>query len=196
MPRLFPTLLPKRELSEKEFGRLFHKCRKPFIIVANSYIHNQVAAEDLVNDSFVKLWEKRSEIQTENFEAYLFQIVIRKCLDYLKSESSKTKIKENIYQNTSRMISYEINSLLGCDPSYIYTGEIERLFRECINNMPKQTREIFLASRMMDKTYREIAEEHGLTVRQVTSEMQSALASLRHAMKDYLPLLLIFNHLL
>lgn len=189
----FSGLSSRKELSETEFGRLFHQCRKPFVIVANSYVHDLEVAEDLVNDSFVKLWEKRSEILTDNFEAYLFQIVIRRCLDHLKSEHTQSRIRQNLHQAKYRMLAYEINSLSGCDPNRLYAHEIERLYQECIAQMPTLSREVFLANRIQNKTYKEIAEEQGISVRQVTTEIQNALACLRRALKDYLPILLLLD---
>lgn len=187
-----PEKLPhKRVLGEEEFGRLFNKCRIPFTTVANSYVHDAAVAEDLVNDSFVRLWEKRNEILTENFEAYLFQIVIRKCLDFLRSEQTQTKIRQNIHDTSYRMLTYEINSLESCDPGRLYASEVETLFRECIDHMPSITREVFLANRFRNMTYQEIAEERGMSVRQVTTEMQTALQLLRRTLKDYLPLALM-----
>lgn len=187
-----PEKLPhKRVLGEEEFGRLFNKCRIPFTTVANSYVHDAAVAEDLVNDSFVRLWEKRNEIHTDNFEAYLFQILVHKCLDYLKSEQTQTKIRQNIHDTSYRMLTYEINSLESCDPGRLYASEVETLFRECIDHMPSITREVFLANRFRNMTYQEIAEERGMSVRQVTSEMQTALQLLRRTLKDYLPLALL-----
>lgn len=181
----------KRVLGEEEFGRLFHKCRGLFVTVANSYVHDRPIAEDLVNDSFVRLWEKRGEIITENFEAYLFQILVRKCLDYLRSEQTQTKIRQNIHDTSYRMLTYEINSLESCDPGRLYASEVEALFRDCMDRMPDITREVFLANRFGNKTYQEIAEELGLSVRRVTTEMQTALQLLRRTLKDYLPLALM-----
>ena len=187
-----PEKLPhKRVLGEEEFGRLFNKCRIPFTTVANSYVHDAAVAEDLVNDSFVRLWEKRNEIHTDNFESYLFQIVIRKCLDFLLSDHTQTKIRQNIHDTSYRMLTYEINSLESCDPGRLYASEVETLFRECIDHMPSITREVFLANRFRNMTYQEIAEERGMSVRQVTSEMQTALQLLRRTLKDYLPLALM-----
>lgn len=187
-----PEKLPhKRVLGEEEFGRLFNKCRIPFTTVANSYVHDAAVAEDLVNDSFVRLWEKRNEILTENFEAYLFQIVIRKCLDFLRSEQTQTKIRQDIHHANSRMLMHEINSLESCDPGRLYASEVEALFRDCMDRMPDITREVFLANRFRNMTYQEIAEERGMSVRQVTSEMQTALQLLRRTLKDYLPLALM-----
>ena len=187
-----PEKLPhKRVLGEEEFGRLFNKCRIPFTTVANSYVHDAAVAEDLVNDSFVRLWEKRNEILTENFEAYLFQIVIRKCLDFLRSEQTQTKIRQDIHHATSRLLMHELNSLESCAPGRLYASEVAALFRDCMDRMPDITREVFLANRFGNKTYQEIAEELGLSVRRVTTEMQTALQLLRRTLKDYLPLALM-----
>lgn len=186
------TDLPSRKkLSIEEFERLFAKCRPLFVTIANSYVHDSVVAEDLVNDSFMRLWEKRNELQTGNFEAYTFQIVVRRCLDHLKSEQTQSQIRQNIHKTNYRMLMYEVNSLESCDPNKLYETEVETLFRECIERMPSITREVFLANRFRNKTYQEIAAEYDLSVRQVTSEIQSALQSLRQALKDYLPVLLL-----
>lgn len=185
------SLSHKRVLSEEEFGRLFNKCRAPFVTIADSYVHDRAIAEDLVNDSFVRLWEKRAEMQTDNFEAYLFQIVIRKCLDYLRSEQTQTKIRQNIHKSNYRMLMYEINSLESCNPGELYASEVETIFRECMERMPTLTREVFTAHRFHNKTYQEIAEEQGISVRQVTAEIQSALHLLRILLKDYLPAVMI-----
>lgn len=71
-------------------------------------------------------------------------------------------------------------------------NEILDIFRAELDKMPARTREIFLASRVEHLTYAEIAERFGISVRRVTSEIQSALQLLRRALKDFLPLCLLF----
>ena len=68
-----------------------------------------------------------------------------------------------------------------------------------MSKMPELTKMVFSKSRNEGKTYAEIAEECGISVRQVTSEIQKALAILRNALKDYMPtflLALYINNLL
>ena len=65
--------------------------------------------------------------------------------------------------------------------------------------MPELTRIVFMKSRDEGKTYAEIAKECGISQRQVTSEIQKALALLRTDLKDYIPaslLLLCLSNLL
>jgi len=53
-----------RDLTEEEFGRIFSRCRQMFVKIANSYIHDDSAAEDIVNECFIRMWEKRATLNT------------------------------------------------------------------------------------------------------------------------------------
>lgn len=184
--------ISKRTLSEEEFGNLFMRCRPLFIKIANSYIHDSQAAEDITDDSFIRLWEKRGEISTENYEAYAFRSVINRCLDHLKSVQIQTAAQQDIHDSASRMQMYDIMSLQSCNPDALFATEVESLFRKCVEDMPGITRKVFIANRFRGMTYKEISEDLGIPVRQVTTHMQYALRLLRHELKDYLVMLVFF----
>ena len=179
-----------RNLTEEEFGRIFSRCRQMFVKIANSYVHDDSAAEDIVNECFIRMWEKRDELKTENYESYAFKSIINRCLDHLKVENNRTRIQKNIYETSSRMQSYEINSLESLNPERLFADEINSIVANCLKRMPDVTRKVFLASRIDEKTYGEISEIYGIPVRQVTSHIQFALKTLRNSLRDYLPLIL------
>lgn len=179
-----------RDLTEEEFGRIFSRCRQMFVKIANSYVHDDSAAEDIVNECFIRMWEKRATLNTENYESYAFKSIINRCLDYLKVENNRTRIHKNFYETGSRMRTYEINSLNSLDPEHLFADEINTLVDNCLKRMPDVTRKVFLASRIDEKTYGEISEIYGIPVRQVTSHIQFALRALRYSLKDHLPLIL------
>lgn len=181
-----------RNLTEEEFGRIFSRCRQMFVKIANSYVHDDSAAEDIVNECFIRMWEKRDELKTENYESYAFKSIVNRCLDHLKVENNRTRIQKNIYETNSRMQSYEINSLESLNPERLFADEINTLVEHCLKRMPEVTRKVFLASRIDEKTYGEISEIYGIPVRQVTSHIQFALKALRNSLKDYLPIILAF----
>lgn len=181
-----------RNLTEEEFGRIFSRCRQMFVKIANSYVHDDSAAEDIVNECFIRMWEKRKELKTENYESYAFKSIVNRCLDHLKVENNRTRIQKNIYETNSRMQSYEINSLESLNPERLFADEINTLVEHCLKRMPEVTRKVFLASRIDEKTYGEISEIYGIPVRQVTSHIQFALKALRNSLKDYLPIILAF----
>lgn len=180
-----------RVLSEEEFGRLFAKCRSFYITIANSYVHDSDTAADLVHDSFVRLWEKRNDIRTDNFEAWLFETVTNRCLDWLKSKQTRSRILQNIHDVSYRMLLYETAALENLDPEKLYAAEVETIFKECIERMPTITRKVFVDHRFENKTYKEISEEYGIAPRRVTAEIQSALRLLRVSLKDYINILIL-----
>lgn len=173
-------------ISEEEFGSLFAQCRQLYITIANSYVHDNEAAADIVHDSFVKLWEKRNELRTSNFKAWLFETVTNRCLDWMRSKNTRARILHNIHDVSYRMLLHEIDSLENLNPEKIYANEVEELLKECIGKMPTITRKVFVDHRFENKTYKEISEEYGLTSRRVTSEIQTALKMLRASLKDYI----------
>lgn len=177
-----------RELTEEEFGRIFSRCRMMFVKIANSYIHDDSAAEDIVNECFIRMWEKRRDLKTENYEAYAFKSIINRCLDHLKVENNRTRIQKNIHEVSNRMQSYEINSLKSLYPEGLFAEEIDSIVEKCLKRMPEVTRKVFLASRVDEKTYGEISEIYGIPIRQVTSHIQFALRALRNSLRDYLPI--------
>ena len=181
-----------RNLTEEEFGRIFSRCRQMFVKIANSYVHDDSAAEDIVNECFIRMWEKRDELKTENYESYAFKSIVNRCLDHLKVENNRTRIQKNIYEACNRMQTYEINSLESLNPERLFADEINTLVEHCLKRMPEVTRKVFLASRIDEKTYGEISEIYGIPVRQVTSHIQFALKALRNSLKDYLPIILAF----
>lgn len=173
-------------LSEERFGQIFKRCRPAFIKIANSYVHDTQAAEDITDDCFIKLWEKRGEIVTENYEAYALRSIKNRCLDHLKLRTIQAEARQNMEAAALRMHKYDIASLQSCNPDALFASDVEEIFRKCIDNMPSLTREIFIYSRFKDMTYGEISEKTGIPVRQVTSHMQYALRMLRHDLYDYL----------
>lgn len=174
------------KLTEDEFARLFKGSRELFVRIANSYVHDFTVAEDITNESFIRLWEKRDEVRTDNYQSYAFKIIINKCLDWLKSQQVRTNAGREIGELMQKMQVYEIASLRSCNPDRIFEAEIREIFTETVERLPDITREVFTASRAEGKTYSEIAMDYRLSVRQVTQHMQYALKVLRLALKDYI----------
>lgn len=85
----------------------------------------------------------------------------------------------------------DIRSLEAFDPREIFTGEVSEIIERSLEALPELTREVFLARRFGDKSYKEIAAERGITLRRVEFELEKAVRQLRIALKDYLPWIVI-----
>jgi RNA polymerase sigma-70 factor (ECF subfamily) len=150
---------------------------------AKEYVLSEEDAENIVQDIFVMLWEKRDVLDIKvSLVSYLFILVKNKCLDFLKHQTAgKAFAQEYIAkQQALEEISYTFSS----------DEDIEIVLNNAINSLPERCREIFIKSRLEGKRYKEIAIELDITVNTVENQMSIALKKLRLLLKDYLPLLI------
>lgn len=150
---------------------------------AKEYVIFDEDAENIVQDVFLILWEKRDVLKIQiSILSYLFSLVKNKCLDHLRH---RLVVEEFQQEYRAKLSSLEALN-------YTFTSEedIERVLKEAIDKLPERCREIFLKSRIEGKKNREIAEELNISVSTVENQMTIALKKLRFELKDYLPLLL------
>lgn len=62
-------------LSHQMFDQLFRQNKRQLFIVAFSYVRDEDVAQDIVNDSFMSIWERRDSIEPTNLKAYLYRVV-------------------------------------------------------------------------------------------------------------------------
>lgn len=180
-----PTL---ESMTSAEFGRLFARYRRPFINVAYGYLRDAMAAEDIVSDSFLAFWENRHRLPGDtNIPAYVMTTVRNNCLNRLKQQALHAKIEQGIYQSQLKLIQTNIRSLELCNPERLFADEVYEIITKKLAEMPESTSRVFIDARYMSKTYREIAEEMGITVRRVEYELRKAVSILQSALKDYAP---------
>lgn len=182
-----------------ELGRLFAAWRERFETIAYRYVRNAAVAEDLVSDSFVACWESRDRIPDDaNMQAYILTVVRNKCLDWLRAQRLHLKIEQEVYHLRLRTLDADIRSLQVFDPETIFSAEVAAIVSKSLDDLPALTREVFLARRFADKSYKQIAAEQGITLRRVEFELEKAMKQLRGALRDYLPalaILLMFNNM-
>lgn len=181
-----------KEITPNEFGRLFTKYRDRFISIARSYTRDEAVAEDIVAEAFTNFWDNREKIDLQTLpEAYIMQTVKNRSLNWLRDKATKMRIEQNMQDNAYRAIMTEINVLDSTDMGLIFRSDIENIFKEQFAKLPEMTRNIFLASRLADMTYQEIAYKYGVSPRKVKRDIQNVLAMLRTSLKDYLPVITV-----
>lgn len=152
---------------------------------AKEYVVLEEDAENITQDVFTDLWEKRELMnRIENMNAYLFRLVRNKCLDYLKHKVFEQRYAEKMQASFEIEMNLKLQSLDRFDVSELSErNEMEKRIREAINSLPKKCRDIFLLSRMEGLKYREISERLGISVNTVECQMGIALKKLRVKLK-------------
>lgn len=176
----------------KSFNEIYTSYYQKSFLFAKSYVHDDLAAEDIASESLIKLWEKLKAEEIDYTEPLLLTILKNKALDYLKHEEVKRTAFEFMADWHRQELSIRISSLESCDPNEIFSEEVETIIRKTLKSLPEQTRRTFLLSRFEHKSNKEIAELTGISVKGVEYHISKALKALRIALKDYLPLFYFF----
>jgi len=174
------------------FNEIYVAYYKKSFFFAKSYVHDDLAAEDIASESLIKLWETLKTKKIDYIEPLLLTILKNKALDYLKHEEIKRTAFQSMADWQQKELSIRISTLESCDPNEIFSDEVERIIRETLGSLLEQTRRTFILSRFENKSNKEIAGQLGISVKGVEYHISKALKALRISLKDYLPLLYLF----
>lgn len=175
-----------------DFESLYKQYYKRAFLFTKSYVHDELAAEDIASEALIKLWEQLRREQIRSTEAFLLTMLRNKALDYLKHEAIKENALQEIENIYKEELDLRISMLEACDPEAIFTEEIHQIIQSTLVQFPEQTRLIFEMSRFGNKSNKEIAAELGLTVKSIEYHITKVLKALRVNLKDYLPLFYFF----
>lgn len=153
------------------FNTLYKRYSNRLYRFALGYLKSEDEAEELVQEVFMKIWEKRSELKKElSFKSFLFTIsfnIIKKHFrtrTYL-AEYMKTGISEVSDMHTSQKISHD---------------SLQQYIFKLVDLLPKHRKEIFKKSRFEGKSIKEIAEELKISHKTVENQITDALRFIRN----------------
>ncbi|MEL7124495.1 MAG: RNA polymerase sigma-70 factor [Bacteroidota bacterium] len=162
-------LLVKSEREEKAFRVLFDRYWFRLYQYSYNILGDPAVCEDLIQDVFVDLWQKKDKSAIKNLSAYLFQSVKFQIFKSMRNGKTAQKHLDRIQQIGSyNSIEDQLNATETA-------GQIKKL----INQLPKRCRQIFVLSRYEYLSNQEIAEQLGISVQTVKNQISKALAHLR-----------------
>lgn len=158
---------------------------------AKEYVLLEEDAENIVQDVFLQLWEKKDIIgMPVNMVAFLFTATKNKCLDYLKHKKVVLKATTALLEEQKMTMEMNLEALETFDQSVFADSEVETLLTNAINSLPEKCRIIFVKSRLEGKKHKEIAAELNISTHTIEAQMNIALKKIRSQLKNYLPLLI------
>lgn len=164
------------------FGVLYHLCLQ--------YLHNEKVSEEIVQDTFLKLWEIRETLNDQiNLRNFLYTITKNNCLNYLRNQKISLKHQENM-KYLEMQFNYEALEKLG---NYIQFEELRNKIDDAISKLPPEIIETFRLSRFEELSYKEIADQQDVSIKTVEARISKALRILRIELKDYLPLIYLIS---
>lgn len=155
--------------------KLYHKRLYAFLF---SLLKSKDDAEEIVQDTFVKIWEKREEfIEDYPFDSYLFKIAKNAFLNHLRKKINRKAFEERV----GFWFDFSVNNT----EEYILFRETQEAIDWVINTLPPKRKQIFMMRRIEGKSRQEIADTLSLSVVTVDSQLMKAGKQISAGLQKY-----------
>jgi RNA polymerase sigma-70 factor (family 1) len=161
---------------ELAFAEIYNRYWKYLYSSAHNILQVKEAAQDAVQEVFISLWKRRTDIQIDALQPYLHQAVRFQVFKAIRAEKT-----DQDFFNRLALITRDI---LFEDP--VLFKELETLYQQLIHALPPDEQEIFRLHRDSGLTYKQIAEQKNISVKTVEKKMSRSLRELRFGLDDAL----------
>lgn len=169
-------------VDEDSFQTLYNDHHKELRSYAMRYVRSVQSAEDVVQDVFVRLWERWKKRAPREAVPYLYRAVRYRAIDILRHQRIVEKWHERWAADTAYVYSDD-----GVDAvEDLHLQELEDAIDEALDRLPARRRQIFNLSRSEGLSYAEIAEAMNVPIKRVERQISRSLKSLRSDLDDYL----------
>ena len=164
------TLLNEIRMGNEEaFKKLFHIYSDRFFLWAYKVTQNTLAAEDIVQDFFVRYWEKRIMLLFQpSFAAYAYRSIYNASLNYLRDN------ERFIYGDEATLNMADMS----IDDEDEESQELKQLLK-AIDELPDRCKKIFIMVTLEKKKHKEVADIMGISVNTVKVQVSKAYHILR-----------------
>ena len=185
LDRLLITSLKNGDITS--FDKLFAKYSEKLYLFAVGYLKKQEDAEGLVQEVFIKIWEKRMELREDlSFKSFLFTIAYNTIIDHFRKWSKEEECLK-YFKKTLDLYHNEAEKK-------VEYSELEELALKTIEKLPPKRKLIYQLSRQEELTNKEIAERLKISIKTVEYHMSLALKFLKEQLgKEFLHSLLFFS---
>lgn len=158
---------------------------------AQEYVILEEDAENIVQDVFTELWEKREMLSMPiNLIAYLFTTIKNKCLNHLRHKTIVNETANLLQEEYFLTLRMNLNSLEAFDQNMFSEQDIEQIITKALNTLSPKCKEIFIMSKIEGKKQKQIAAELNISINTVETQIGIAYKKLRVELKNYMPLFL------
>jgi len=164
---------------EGAFEEIYRRYWNKLLRAAQFKVRSKEVIEELLQDLFISLWEKRDKVVIDKLEAYL-----NTSLKYLIIN----QIKKQILQE--KFVEYSItkNDQSEAVDESIAFNELSVAIEKAVDKLPDKTRQIFQLNRLEYLSVKEISERLLIPERTVEYHITQGLKSMRIHLKDFITL--------
>jgi RNA polymerase sigma-70 factor (ECF subfamily) len=156
------------------FNTLFREYCGRLYRFAYGYLKSEAESEELVQEVFTKIWEKRKKLKSElSFKSYLFTISFNIIRKHFRTRAyASGYFKAEIYNDVDLQTTQKITS-----------DSLFQFIKELVDRLPNRRKEIFIKSRFEGQNIKDIAEDLNISHKTVENQLTEALKYIRYNLK-------------
>jgi RNA polymerase sigma-70 factor (ECF subfamily) len=168
------------------YAALFDEMYEPLFRYVRSITKTPATARDVTQDVFIRLWEARDSLSTDqSLEAYLYRIARNRAYNHERNRRTRTEKEDTVREKTTAQPAPPTRPDAQADADQLE----DRLWR-WIGELTERQREALVLSRFDGLSHDEVAEVMDISPRTVNNHIVRALKHLRGRIRDYEPNLL------
>lgn len=161
---------------EQSFRILYDQYAGKIYTMAISYLKSPVAAQDTVQEVFIKIWEKRNDLTgIDNFPAFLHVVTRNLLINQLQ--------KKIPLVNHDDLIQQTIPEDRHLPHQQLDYRELVSLISQAVEQLPQRQQQVYRLSREQGLNHQQIAEELSLSYDTVREHMSKALKNIRASLE-------------
>lgn len=146
-------------------------------------------AEELTQDVFVKIWEKRSLIEPgNNFKFFLYRISKNMVIDFYRKAARDQKLQDQIITSSTEISNITEDAII--------FKETNALFQKALDSLPPQQKQVYTLCKIQGLSYAEAGKRLGINTSTVSNHIVKATKTLKQILGEEQVLLLLFSALL
>jgi RNA polymerase sigma-70 factor (ECF subfamily) len=154
---------------ERAFAQLYERHRGALFLFAARMLGSGEAARDLVQETFLALWERRHELERlRSFRGWLFTAGRNRCLTTLRQRQTRARLDDQMEQGPTA----------DPPPAVLESEEESRLVRRALDELAPEQREVLILREYQEMSYREIAGVTGASESAVKARLFRARQAL------------------
>lgn len=173
--------------NDDAFKQIYHRYWKQLYFQALKKTRSKEVAEELVQNVFIGLWNRRQTSKIQCLTAYLQQAVRYQVINYLESKISYDR-------SSTAPISMEPLEAEGCD-SRTLLHDLSAAIDRAIQKLPGKSQEVIQFSRIDNYSVRQISERMHISEKAVEYHITRSLKLMRYYLKDFFLLLLVLSNM-
>jgi len=181
-----PLFVRLKAGDEQAYVAIYNKYSKLLLQAAYNKIRNKIVVEDIVQNIFITIWEKREQLEVQDARHYLLGCLRFSVINYIRSQ-----IVENKYISFSQTGPQTEADLF----SKIEVDDLSNIIEEGIRSLPDKTQEIFRLSRFEHQSAKKISFALNISEKTVEYHITRSLKLIRAYLKNYYPLIFMFLYL-